>query len=78
MSLVLRVISIVIISELVISILILSNALVTNQAFYTRNLTINHYGLITYWFRSKLVCLSKPVQIIDNSKTTLACYEHFL
>jgi hypothetical protein len=37
--------------------------------------TINNYGLVMYRFCSKLICLSKPVQGTDNSKTKLAYYE---
>jgi hypothetical protein len=32
--------------------------------------TILHYGFVIYWFRSKLVCLSKPVKVTDNRKGT--------
>jgi hypothetical protein len=34
--------------------------------------TIKHYGLVIYLFLSKLMCLSKPVEVTDYSSKTLA------
>jgi hypothetical protein len=35
---------------------------------------IKYYGFIMYWFHSKLMCLSKPVEVTDNSDKALTYY----
>ncbi len=40
-----------------------------------RACTLKHYGLVKYGFRSKLMCLSKPVEKTYNSNKTPAYSE---
>ncbi len=35
---------------------------------------IKHYRFVMIWFRSKLVCLSKPGKVIHNNEKSLAYY----
>jgi hypothetical protein len=37
--------------------------------------TIKHYGSVMFGIRSKLPCMSNPVPVSDNNKTTLAYYK---